>query len=157
MGEKPLVEVEPDERWQQMVGSHADIVAHAASWPVQPTTNAQVAEMLAICRRLFEHMYFVYEFGVVAVVWSPLAVEAALRDRLGEDADRKDGLTGLIGKTIRVDVEPVSTNVLVKWPRNIDGQTAGIRGFRFSLHRNVMVWWNLQDRASVMAALSDLE
>lgn len=90
--------IEPDERWQLMLGNHADLVAHAAGWPTHPEVNAQIAEMLKTCRALFAHSYFVYEFGPVAVVWSVLAVEAALRDRLGEEATQKDGLKGLIGK-----------------------------------------------------------
>lgn len=98
MSRKPPVPLEPDERWQLMVGTHADLAAHASAWPTHQVTNREVADMLAICRRLFEHTYFVYEFGVVAVVWSVLAVEAALRDRLGNDADDRDGLTKLIGK-----------------------------------------------------------
>jgi hypothetical protein len=57
---KPAELIEPDERWQLMLGTHAD--------------------------------------GPVAVVWSVLAVEAALRDRLGEAATRDDGLKRLIGK-----------------------------------------------------------
>lgn len=96
--DKPPVPLEPDGRWQFMVGTHADLAARAATWPTHPKTNEQVADMLAICRRLFEHTYFVYEFGVVAVVWSVLAVEAALRDRLGEEASDRDGLAKLIGK-----------------------------------------------------------
>lgn len=59
--------------------------------------------------------------------------------------------------SVRVDVEPVSTNVLFRWPRHIDGQATGIRAFRFSLHRNVYVWWHLADRATVEAALSSLK
>jgi hypothetical protein len=96
--DKPPVPLEPDGRWQSMVGTHADLAAHAATWPTHPKTNEQVVDMLAICRRLFEHTYFVYEFGVVAIVWSVLAVEAALRDRLGEVASDRDGLAKLIGK-----------------------------------------------------------
>jgi hypothetical protein len=95
---KPPEPIEPDERWQLMLGTRADLVGYAASWPTHAEVNTQVAEMLATCRRLFEHSYFVYEFGPVAVVWSVLAVEAALRDRLGEEATQKDGLTSLIGK-----------------------------------------------------------
>lgn len=95
---KPAELIEPDERWQLMLGTHADLVAHAAGWPTHPEVSAQVAEMLKTCRALFAHSYFVYEFGPVAVVWSALALEAALRDRLGEDATQKDGLMSLIGK-----------------------------------------------------------
>lgn len=90
--------VEPDERWQQMVGTHADLVEKAYSWPTDPRVKNEVAERLATCRALFAHSYFVYEFGVVAGVWSVFAVEAALRDCLGEAATQKDGLKDLIGK-----------------------------------------------------------
>lgn len=87
---KPAELVEPDERWQVMLGTRADLVGRAAWWPTHPAAKAGVGEMLKTCRALFEHSYFVYEFGPVAIVWSMLAVEAALRDRLDEAATQLD-------------------------------------------------------------------
>jgi hypothetical protein len=95
---KPPERLEPDERWQLLVGSYGDLVAAANSWVTRPDTKPQVAEMLKTCQALFAHSYFVYEFGPVAVVWSVLAVEAALRDKLGNEATQDDGLSRLIGK-----------------------------------------------------------
>jgi hypothetical protein len=95
---KPPEIVEPDERWQILVGDRESLVAVTARWETNESTTAQVADMLEICRRLFEHSYFVYEFGLVAVIWSVLAVEAALRDRLAGEAAGRDGLRKLVRK-----------------------------------------------------------
>lgn len=81
-----------------MRGSHADLVQIAAGWRTDPRVNKEVAQLLATCRSLFTHSYFVYEFGIVAVIWSLLALEAALRDGLGGDATQDDGLKKLVGK-----------------------------------------------------------
>lgn len=96
---KPPELVEPDIRMQSMLVSREAIVEIAAGWPsTEAITKEEVASMLKTCRDLFVHCYFVYEFGLVAVIWSVLAVEAALRDCLGEEATRDDGLARLIGK-----------------------------------------------------------
>lgn len=82
-----------------MVISREALVEIAAGWPSTETvTKEEVASMLRTCRDLFAHCYFVYEFGLVAVIWSVLAVEAALRDCLGEDSTQDEGLARLIGK-----------------------------------------------------------
>ena len=54
----------------------------ASEWPTTSTTPSGVAEILRTSRQLFVHGYFVYEFVTVAVAWSLLAVEAALRAKL---------------------------------------------------------------------------
>jgi hypothetical protein len=96
---KPPELVEPDVRMQNMVISREALAEIADSWPsTEVVTKPEVASMLKTCRDLFVHCYFVYEFGLVAVIWSVLAVEAALRDCLGEEATRDDGLSRLIGK-----------------------------------------------------------
>jgi len=98
MTPKPDESMSPDARWQSMVGTYQGLVEYAALWPRHTAVEPEVGEMLQTCRALFAHSYFVYEFGPVAVVWSVLAVERALRDRLGEEATQADGLTRLIGK-----------------------------------------------------------
>jgi hypothetical protein len=94
---KPAELVDPDPRWQHLVGSWADLAAAAADWPVAPGVPDEVKAILSVARELFVHSYFVYEFSVVAVAWSLFAVEAAARDCLGQSTGRK-GLTALIGE-----------------------------------------------------------
>ncbi len=91
--------VEPDPRFQNFLTDRADLRRAADSWPTSERTPHPVAEMLRVSRELFVHSYFVYEFGAVAVVWSVLALEGALRDRLGEAAGKWDGLSTLIDRT----------------------------------------------------------
>jgi hypothetical protein len=83
---KPPELVEPDERWQVMLGDRAALVRTAAGWRNDESVPNAVAAMLRVTRELFVHSYFVYEFSVVAVTWSLLALEAALRDCLGTAA-----------------------------------------------------------------------
>jgi hypothetical protein len=93
---KPPELLDPDDRWQILLGRYPDLVAAASRWPTHPAVKKEVGQMLETCRHLFAHSYFVYEFGPVAVVWSMFAVEAALRDRLGERVKRSNGLKKLI-------------------------------------------------------------
>jgi hypothetical protein len=60
---KPPELVEPDERWQILIGDRERLAAVAARWETNKSTSTQVAEMLEICRALFVYSYFVYEFG----------------------------------------------------------------------------------------------
>lgn len=61
--------------------AQADLADIADDWPRPPAATPGVAEMLAVARALFVHAWWRYEFQLVAVVWSLMAVEAALRDR----------------------------------------------------------------------------
>lgn len=72
---KRVVELPPDDRWQYLVETHDDLVAVAAGWRVDVCVPEPVAAMLGTSRALFAHRYFVYEFLVVAVTWSLIAVE----------------------------------------------------------------------------------
>lgn len=85
---KPPELVDPDPRWQNIVGNRAALEEAASRWTVSATVPTEIARMLEVSRSLFVHSYFVYEFLVVAVVWSLLAVEAALRDRFGGPRSR---------------------------------------------------------------------
>lgn len=77
---KPPELLHADPRWHALLGDRAALEALAATWRAGAEVAAPVADMLAVARRLFVHSYFVYEFGLVAVVWALLALEAALRD-----------------------------------------------------------------------------
>lgn len=81
-----------------MVGSYEQLQEVAAAWPVAPSVSDDLALMLRTCRDLFAHSYFAYDFGIVAVVWSVLAVERALREAVGAEVGSRAGLTKLIGK-----------------------------------------------------------
>jgi hypothetical protein len=72
--EPELVDAAP--QWRSIIGSRDALVEIANGWPLDERTNEEVSGHLAICRELFVHSYFVYEFGLVAVIWSTLAVEA---------------------------------------------------------------------------------
>jgi hypothetical protein len=71
-----------DETGHPMPMSVALLNRVASEWPTTSTTPSGVAEILRTSRQLFVHGYFVYEFVTVAVAWSLLAVEAALRAQL---------------------------------------------------------------------------
>lgn len=88
MREKPAVELQPDPRWQTMVGTYADLRRVASGWEVSEPVPDDIGRMLEVARELFAHSYFVYEFNLVAVVWSLLALEGALRRSL-PDAGRR--------------------------------------------------------------------
>lgn len=60
-----------------------DLEAVADEWPVHPDTPPGVVNQLAVARQLFTHSLLVWEFGAVAVAWSLLAVEAALKIATG--------------------------------------------------------------------------
>lgn len=53
------------------------------TWVRTAATPEHISSMLQTTRDLFVHSYYEYEFLVVATVWSMLAVEEALRSRLG--------------------------------------------------------------------------
>jgi hypothetical protein len=74
-------QVSPDPRWQSMVGRSNDLQELVLQWPTSGVVPERINEMLRTTSALFGHHYFVYEFGAVAVVWSLLALEAALCDR----------------------------------------------------------------------------
>lgn len=71
-----------DEAGQPMPVSVTLLNNVASEWPTTPTTPPGIAEILQTSRRLFVQGYYVYEFVTVAVAWSLLAVETALRARL---------------------------------------------------------------------------
>lgn len=60
-----------------------DLEAVADQWPVHSDTPPGVANQLAVARQLFTHSLLVWEFGAVAVAWSLLAVETALKTVTG--------------------------------------------------------------------------
>jgi hypothetical protein len=85
--------VEPDSRFSLFVRmneqgypvplTHAHLIHTASSWPRTTATPSGIAALLRTSRSLYMHSYFVYEFAAVAVAWSLMAVEGALKERLG--------------------------------------------------------------------------
>lgn len=63
--------------------SFARMASTAASWPTTDATPANVANLLATSRSLYVLSWYRYELLIVAVAWSLLAVETALRHSLG--------------------------------------------------------------------------
>lgn len=66
----------------------ADLSRLADEWRTSPAVPGGVASLLETSRALFTHSWFVYEFMAVAVAWSLMAVEAALREALAPVPDR---------------------------------------------------------------------
>jgi hypothetical protein len=95
---KPEDLVDPDPRWQNLLGGWDDLKRTAASWKQGDRIEPPIARMLQVARDLFVHSYFEYEFATVATAWSLLALEAALRDLLGVEKEERIGLKVLIGK-----------------------------------------------------------
>jgi hypothetical protein len=50
--------------------------------PTSTDVPHPIQEQLRVARELLIHSYFVYEFAAIAVAWSLMAVESALRERL---------------------------------------------------------------------------
>ncbi|MCW2900324.1 MAG: hypothetical protein JWO67_2589 [Streptosporangiaceae bacterium] len=86
----------PDKRWALFVGgfdaagrprpmSHTDLVRLTEKWPTTTATPPGFADLLSTARALVTLAWFHYESLVVAGMWSLLAVEAALRVRLGSE------------------------------------------------------------------------
>ena len=71
-----------DEAGHPVPVSAALLNSVASTWPPTQATPPGVEEILQTSRQLFVHGFFVYEFVTVAVAWSLLAVEAALRAKL---------------------------------------------------------------------------
>lgn len=66
----------------------ADLQRLADKWRTSSAMPEGVASLLATSRALFIHSWFIYEFMAVAVAWSLMAVEAALRETLAPVPDR---------------------------------------------------------------------
>lgn len=90
--------VTPDPRWNHMIGGRDALQKVADSWRRDLVVATGVSEMLVVARDLFVFSFFKYDFGLVAVAWSLLALEEALRDCLDVDREKKLGLKALIGK-----------------------------------------------------------
>lgn len=65
--------------------SHTDLVRLTEKWPTTTATPPGFADLLSTARALVTLAWFHYESLVVAGMWSLLAVEAALRVRLGSE------------------------------------------------------------------------
>jgi hypothetical protein len=68
--------------------TQADLAGLARAWTSAPEVESGVAEMLTVARALFVQSWWRYEFQTVAVLWSLMAVEAALRTRFPSQSTR---------------------------------------------------------------------
>lgn len=82
--------------------TEADLRNATSRWPLTGTTPPGVAEMLKTSRDLFCTATIHYDFFVVGVVWSLMAVEAALREHYA--ASHKARLVDLIHRAKAEDL-----------------------------------------------------
>lgn len=79
----------PDPRSAQFASTdYRHLVATAGRWRLRPEVPEDIGRLLGIARDLFAHGRFAYDFFTVAVVWSLLVLEAALKDRLARAGSR---------------------------------------------------------------------
>jgi hypothetical protein len=74
--------------------TYAVLEASAAKWPVSPQTPDDIASLLARSRQMFTDGYYTYESFADAAAKSLLAIEAALRIRLGRSSGSFSVLIG---------------------------------------------------------------
>lgn len=74
--------LQPDPRWEGMIGTIHDLEVRAESWSVTDAVPEEISRMLTVARDLFIYGYFKYELHFVSVVWALFALEASLRDIL---------------------------------------------------------------------------
>ncbi|MDU0312770.1 hypothetical protein RKE38_03660 [Phycicoccus sp. M110.8] len=74
----------------------ADLEEVADRWASSPHIPEAIEHQLHVARQLYTHSLLVWEFGAVAVSTALLAVESALRLRLG--AKRSENFAGLISR-----------------------------------------------------------
>jgi hypothetical protein len=70
---------EPDPRWRALFPDVDSLREHAGQWPISEAVPVGIANYLRTARALLVQSYFVYEFALVATMWSMLALESALR------------------------------------------------------------------------------
>jgi hypothetical protein len=82
----------PDRRVLNFIGldgrphsGYHELRRSAASWPTTRATPEGSAGLLATSRDCFVQAYYAYALFAVAGTWSILAVESALRTKLGAD------------------------------------------------------------------------
>jgi hypothetical protein len=88
----------------RMVNFLGLLVRRAGSWPTTETTPDGPASLLRTSRESFCFGYYAYSLLAVAGTWSVLAVEAALRLKLG--ADRRDNFKDLTRQAERSGLLP---------------------------------------------------
>jgi len=110
-------------------------------WATTKSTPTGVADLVHATRATFALAWFHYELLVVSVAWSLLAVEAALRDRLGvDDKPPLKALLTLAGRDLLLSTE------------DIDRLAAG-RVLRNRLaHAREQQAWSVEMAAPVVAA-----
>ena len=74
----PSVALAPDPRWREVFHDQAALDEHANRWPVGAAVPDDMPGVLRVARMFLVHSYLVYEYALIAVTWSLLALEAGL-------------------------------------------------------------------------------
>jgi hypothetical protein len=114
-----MVPMTPDARWEATFVDVSSLEAHVDRWPVSEAVPERIADYLRVTRALVVQSYFEYEFGLVATMWTMLALEATLRGCL--DAQEQTRLQRLIDDALEqglVDDEGASILHGVRTLRN---------------------------------------
>lgn len=80
---------EPDPRWQALFPEADSLREHIDTWPISEAVPAGIADYLRVARALLVQSYFLYEFALVASMWTLLALESALRGCLAASDSTK--------------------------------------------------------------------
>jgi hypothetical protein len=83
---------------------YQELRRQADSWPTTTATPDGPGGMLSTSRDLYAHGYYAYALPAVGCTWSVLAVEAALRIKLG--AERKTQFSALVRQAERQGLLP---------------------------------------------------
>jgi hypothetical protein len=84
----------PDARWKSRFDDVSSLQDLVSRWPISEAVPERLADYLRVTRALVVQSYFEYEFGLVATMWTMLALEATLRGCL--DAEDRTRLQQLI-------------------------------------------------------------
>jgi hypothetical protein len=80
---------EPDPRWQAIFTDVNTLREHVERWSISAAVPVGVADYLRVARALLVRSYFLYEFALVATMWTMLALESALRGCLAASDSTK--------------------------------------------------------------------
>lgn len=72
-----------DSEGQPLAITPASLETISTAWPTTMHTPAGISEILGVSRRLFAHSCYVYEFLPISAHYALMAIEAALKERLG--------------------------------------------------------------------------
>jgi hypothetical protein len=139
----------PDARWEAMFEDVSSLEDHVDRWPIAEAVPERIADYLRVTRALLVQSYFEYEFGLVATMWTMLALEATLRGCL--DAGDGTRLQRLVDEALQeglVDEEGASILHDVRTLRNKIGHQA----VSFDVEPEAILQWI----GGLHAAISDI-